>query len=139
MSKTYDCVEWELLRATLTKLGFTAKNVNLFMTCVTSARYQISHDGRKFNAIVPQRGLRQGDPLSSNLFLICIEGFISLIQEDDNKNLIKRIQVNWGAHSLSHMFFADDSYIYYKTNIGSSIHIIEMLHTFKKVSGQKKC
>lgn len=67
------------LRAALIKLGFDIRIVKLFMACVTSDNYHISHAGRVFGDIIPGRGLRQGDLLSSYLFLICTEGFTTLI------------------------------------------------------------
>lgn len=65
----------------LTKIGFSNNLVTLFMACVTLAHYQICHAGREFGYIYPERGIRQGDPLSSYLFLICTEGFSALIKD----------------------------------------------------------
>ncbi|KAL8121558.1 hypothetical protein AgCh_018338 [Apium graveolens] len=107
------------------------------MTCVTSTRCKISHAGREFGDIIPQRGLRQGDPLSSYLFLVCTEGFTSIIRDYERRGLIKGIQVARGAPSLSHMFFADDSYIYCQANEPSANHIVDMLSKFETTSGQK--
>lgn len=85
MSKAYDRVEWGFLRAALHKIGFIEEIVNLFMACVSSARYKISHAGREFGDIILKRGLRQWDPLSSYFFLVCIEGFTSLIREYERR------------------------------------------------------
>ncbi|XP_074324121.1 uncharacterized protein LOC141661039 [Apium graveolens] len=98
---------------------------------------KISHAGREFGDIIPQRGLRQGDPLSSYLFLVCTEGFTSIIRDYERRGLIKGIQVARGAPSLSHMFFADDSYIYCQANEPSANHIVDMLSKFETTSGQK--
>lgn len=80
MSKTYDHVEWSFLRRMLRQMGFEAGPISLIMECVCSAKYQICHAGRRFGNIVPQRGIRQGDPISSYLFLICMEGLSVLLQ-----------------------------------------------------------
>lgn len=45
MSKVYDRVEWDYLRVMMIKLGFPSAFVNLVMEVVTTARYQICHEG----------------------------------------------------------------------------------------------
>lgn len=111
MSKAYDRLEYIYVRAMLSKLGFAEEISDLFMQCVRTARYKITHSGREFGSIIPQKGLRQGDPLSSYLFLICMDGLSALIKSYERRGLIKGIKVARGAPSVSHMFFADDSYI----------------------------
>lgn len=119
MSKAYGRVEWKFLEAVLMKLGFDVRVVKLIMGCMTSAQYQISHAGKQFGSIVPERGLRQGDPLSSYLFLICIEGLSTLLNDFEIRNKIKGVKVARSAPSISHMFFADDSYIFCKAAMES--------------------
>lgn len=68
-------------------------------------RYKISQSGHEFGDIVPERGIRQGDPLSSYLFLICMEGFTALIRDYERKKMVTGIQVARGAPHISHMFF----------------------------------
>lgn len=112
MSKAYDRIEWSFLKAMLEKLDFDIKLINLFMECITSVHYTINHAGIEFGSITPGRGIWQGDPLFSYLFLICMKGLTALIQEYERKRLIKGIRVPRGAPISSHMFFADDSYIF---------------------------
>lgn len=111
MSKAYDRVEWGFLETVLQSLGFDQKLVNLFMTCITSVRYQIMHAGRSFGFIVLKRGIRKVDLLSSYLFLVCMEEFSVLINDFENKKLLKGIRVARNAPSITHIFFTDDSYI----------------------------
>lgn len=79
------------------------------MSCISSVSYKISHAGRSFGSIIPERGLRQGAPLSSYMCLICIEGLTALLHDFERRKMIKGIKVVRTAPSISHMFFAYDS------------------------------
>ena len=137
MSKAYDRVEWNFLKEMLLTLGFEDKLVSLFMNCVTSSRYTINHSGKEFGLILPKRGIRQGDPLSSYMFLICMEGLTALVNEYERRRLLTGIKVARGAPVLTHMFFADDSYIYSKANEETALQINHMLQVYEKASGQQ--
>lgn len=89
------------------------------------------------SSVNPSRGLRQGDPFSSYLFFICIEGFTSLIHDYERRNLIQGVIVARSAPSVSHMFFADDCYIFFKASVESANRVLEMLKIFENASGQQ--
>jgi len=78
-SKTFDRVEWTFLEVVMRKLGFNEKGINLMMVCVKSITYSILINGEPKGFIQPLRGIKQGDPLSPFLFLLCTEGLHGLI------------------------------------------------------------
>lgn len=137
MSKAYDRVEWVFLKEMLLKLGFDSRLSKLMLECVTSVRYKFSNSGKEFGLITPSRGIRQGDPLSSYMFLICMEGLTALIHGHERRNLLMGIKIARGAPRLSHLFFADDSYIYCKAEAEMATQLNHMLQVYERASGQQ--
>ena len=75
------------------KLGFDSRWVELVMLFVTIVKYTVSSNGYTIEPITPQRGLRQGDPLSPYLFLICTEGLSVLLNDQARRGRIHGCKV----------------------------------------------
>ncbi|KAM6591439.1 hypothetical protein CsatA_014044 [Cannabis sativa] len=136
MSKAYDRVEWIFLRHMMLKMGFKDRVVDLIMHCVSSVSYTITHGGREMGPITPGRGLRQGDPLSPYLFLLCAEGLSALIKRFEARGVLHGCRVCNGALVVSHMLFADDCYIYCKAIAREAHSVLLLLQLFEQASGQ---
>ena len=92
ISKTYDWVDWNFLEQLMRKLGFNERWVQLIMGYVKTVSYSVLVNGEPWGLIQPTHGIKQGDPLFSFLFLLCIEGL---------NGLIKRAESNGDIHGFS--------------------------------------
>lgn len=79
VSKAYDRLEWDYIESMLIKFGFQEMWRKRVMTCIKMVSYSFVQQGVVFGEIYPQRGIRQGDPISPYLYILCAEGLTSLI------------------------------------------------------------
>ena len=79
----------------------------------------------------PQRGLRQGDPLSPYLFILCAEGLSTLLQRAQMMGKICQ-----HAPSVNHLFFADDSQILMKAEVSGAQELLRILEVYQRASEQ---
>ena len=115
MSKTYDRVEWSFLEAVMRRMGFTERWIQLMMVGVTSVSYFILVNGEPKGLIKPSRGIRQGDPLSPFLFLLCTEGLHGLISQVARQGDLIGYSLCKNGPKLTNLFFADDSLLFCKS------------------------
>ncbi|XP_027086455.2 uncharacterized protein [Coffea arabica] len=136
MSKAYDRVEWVFLAKMMQRMGFCPVWIQWILECITSVSYSVNVNGEKRGFIKPARGLRQGDPLSPYLFLICAEGFSALLRRANRQGRMSGMKIANAAPSLSHLFFADDSLIFCKAKVGEAVQLMQVLEEYGRASGQ---
>lgn len=107
------------------------------MSCVVSVSYKVIHARREVGPIIHTRDLRQGDPLSPYLLILCAEGLSALIRRNESLTRVQGVKVCRQAPSITHMFFADDSYLYCRANEEEARNFDAMLETYEMASGQQ--
>ncbi|KAK3195444.1 hypothetical protein Dsin_026754 [Dipteronia sinensis] len=98
------------------KLGFSSVWVERIMKCVASVKFSFSVNGSVSALLSPSRGLRQGDPLSPYLFLICAEGLSRLIFLAEKREDFTGFRCSRGGPKITHLFFADDSLLFFRAS-----------------------
>ncbi|XP_056864246.1 uncharacterized protein LOC130511334 [Raphanus sativus] len=137
MSKAYDRVEWSFMEALLLKFGFDAHWVNLVMKCVSTVSYQVLINGEARGYIKPSRGLRQGDPISPFLFILCTEVLISHIRQTEATKKISGMKIARGSPAISHLLFADDSLFFCKAEQSQCEELVRIIDVYGSASGQQ--
>jgi hypothetical protein len=137
MAKAYDRIEWPFLEKTLITMGFPSRLVQTIMRCVSTVSFSILINGNPSPNFKPQRGIRQGDPLSPYLFIICAEVLSSLITQLQISNKIKGIAIATNAPHITHLFFADDSILFCRAKATEATHLMAALTSYQRASGQQ--
>ncbi|GAA0187167.1 hypothetical protein LIER_34455 [Lithospermum erythrorhizon] len=83
------------------------------------------------------RGIRQGDPLSSYLCLLCAEGLTCMIREAESRRSFSGIKISRYSPSISHILFGDDTIIFCKATSSEWAKIMRILQEYEEASGQK--
>ncbi|CAM8916564.1 unnamed protein product [Rhodiola kirilowii] len=136
MSKAYDRVEWRFLEFILLRFGFKDNWVNMILKFVSGVRYAVCINGRITSTFAPERGLRQGDPLSPYLFIICSEWLSYSLLNLHMERCIEGIQISRNAPYVTHLMFADDCLLLFKVGDKTAEALSTLLRKYECISGQ---
>uniref|UniRef100_A0A803PMJ8 Reverse transcriptase domain-containing protein n=1 Tax=Cannabis sativa TaxID=3483 RepID=A0A803PMJ8_CANSA len=103
MHKAYDRLEWNFILKVLQANGFDEQVCKLLMKCVKSVTYSLLINGFPHRKIYPKRGIRQGDPLSPFLFLLCHEVLAKLLAKAQGEAILKALQVQECSGNEMHL------------------------------------
>jgi len=136
ISKAFDRIDWSYLKDVMCKMGFSGKWINWIMTCVETVDYSVIMNKEMVGPIIPGCGLRQGDPLSPYLFILCAEGLSALIRNAVNRGVLQGVRICHAAPRVSHLLFADDCFLFFQAEESQTIVMKHILTQYEEASGQ---
>ena len=120
----------------LIRANLSADLIDLIMSCVLIVSTLILVNGEALDPIYPSRGIRQGDPLSPYLFIMCMDFLGQLIQEKCEAKRWQPVKASQSGPSFSHLFFMDDLVLFGKADGRECAVIRDVLDEFCSMSGQ---
>lgn len=129
-------MEWNFIKKMMLKMGFAIPWVNLILKCIKSVAYSLRINHSIVGTIKPSSGLRQGDPLSPYLFVLCAQGLSSILNKTVQSRLLTGVRIARNSPTISHLFFTDDSLLFFKATKNDGIQVRRCLHIYEKASGQ---
>lgn len=127
--KAFDSLEWDFLFKTLEHMNFGISFINWVKLFYNNIESCVSNNGISSPYFKIQRGVRQGDPLSAYLFILCVEIMSNLILRN---NSIRGITINDNEFKLFQ--YADDTTAILKDEPSAREFLSEIKH-FGHVSG----
>lgn len=106
------------------------------MKLIRSVSYSFIHHGQEFGSVCPTRGIRQGDPISPYIYIMCAEGLSAMIRRNENAGLIHGCTIARGAPTISHLLFADDCYFFFRAVETEANVMKRILNRYEEMSGQ---
>lgn len=130
LEKVFGRIEWSFIRDTLHFFGIPNNLSKLIMSCITTSSIQILVNGRLTDAFYPSRGIRQGDPMSPYIFIMCMERLSKTISNLTAFKDWNPIKISPRGPNLSHLFFVDDLTLSTKADARNCHTIARTLHDF---------
>lgn len=136
LQKAYDSVEWPFLKYLMLELGFPFQFVTWVMACLTIVSYSFNVNSEMTISIEGKKGLRQGDPISPCLFVLCMEYLHRCLLSLRNNPSFK-FHPRCKKLGLVHVCFVDDLLLFTRGDLASVRLLFDVFHLFFSASGLK--
>ena len=135
LEKAYDRLKWSFVRDRLQDIRVPESILELRWKCISLPSLRVLWNGEALDSFRPSHGIRQRDPISPYIFVLCIERLSQLINKAVNHGFWKPIQLSRNDPKLSHLCFADDLILLLEVRMDQVEIIRQCLDAFCTNSG----
>jgi exonuclease III len=127
--KAFDTVCWQFMQQVLTKMNFGDYFRNCIEVMYNNIESCVMNNGNASTFFKPTRGIRQGCPISANIFILVVEILAHAIRKNPD---IQGIKIDGIEFKISQ--YADDTCLYLQDE-GSLENALLIFQKFSKCSG----
>nr|CAD1834076.1 unnamed protein product [Ananas comosus var. bracteatus] len=133
--RAFDHINWQFLFEVLKARGFGNRWIGWIKALLQSSNSAVLLNGVPGKAFPCKRGLRQGDPLSLLLFILCVDVLFRMLDLAVTAHSISAVGIgNVQLHTLQ---FADDLMLFFDGSTRSAAAIKIIVDSFSSNSGLK--
>jgi len=136
LAKAFDRIEWNFIVTALKRQGFKEHFIDLIYNCISTTTLSVIINGEPTPSFHPQRGVRQGCPLSPYLFIIAVNELSICLQHHSNAHNIQGVTLGPDCPRIHSLLFADDLIICGQATHEEATNINSVLQAFCNASGQ---
>jgi hypothetical protein len=136
LTKAYDMLDWNFIMRILHEIKLPENFIRVIHAAVSSVKTNVKWNGNRTTFFNPQRGIRQGDPISPYLFVLCMDKLSHLIIEEVDKGGWKALKAGRNGPTISHLMFADDLLLFGQATDRQMQCVMNILNRFCNLSGQ---
>ena len=130
--KAFDRVSWPFVFGVCEKFGFHKTFIKLMEGMYKKPNARVRVNGMLSKTFMLKRGVKQGDPISPQIFNLCIEPLAEHIREN---NKIKGVTLKSEEHKLA--MYADDIIVYLTDIYKSLPGLLDEIRKYGSMSGYK--
>ena len=122
------------------RMGFGERWCRWIKACIFTVKFSILVNGSSAGFFGSSHGIRQGDSLSSLLFLLVMEVLSRLLKKTENGGFLCGFQVGSHRHGgihISHLLFANDTILFCDASREQLLYVWMVLIFFKAIMGLK--
>lgn len=134
ISKAFDSVRCDFLLSALQAYKVSPTFCNAIRTCVCSPSFSVSINGTSLGYFKGKMGLRQGDPLSSTLFVLALNVLSLMLNKGADQGFFN-YHPDCEDLCLTHPSFTDDLLMFLDGSMESLEGVYAILNQFEKMSG----
>lgn len=108
--------------------------VNWIKECITTTTFSIAFNGELLECFPGKKGLRQGDPISSLLFVMAMD-ILSKALDRGAVNNVFGLHPRCNGPLITHISFADDVLLFFDGTDRSLQRLLGIMEDFNNCSG----
>jgi hypothetical protein len=133
LTRAFDSLSWAFIFEVLRQLGFGVLFLRWISLLLSMASVRVMVNGVQGRRIQIVRGLRQGDPISPQLFVITMEVLTLMVVRATEERLLSAISGCTLKQRIS--IYADDVALFVKTLVQDLVTVRKILEWFGEASG----